>query len=86
MVQVRQATSWKAVTSLLLLSVSEAARLMFVAVRVVTDAQLLAVALAQCEMELTVSCQYTWLDDWWSTRFVAWYLAPLVVACNLRSS
>ena len=67
MVTVRQATSWRAVTSLLLLSVSATARVLFVAVSVATDARLLAVAVVKLAMALTVSCQYTWLSDWWLT-------------------
>ena len=71
MVPVRWATSWIVVTRLLLLSVSEAARLLFVAVSVATDAQLLAVAVYKFAIELTVSCRYTWLAAWWSTNFAA---------------
>ena len=57
MVLMRQATSWRAVTSLLLLSVSAAARVLFVAVGVANDARLLEVAVAKFEMASTVSCQ-----------------------------
>ena len=71
MVPIRRKTSWRAVTSLLLLIVSAAARVLFVAVSVATDTRLLAVAVAKIAMALTVSCRYTWLAAWWSTRFAA---------------
>ena len=56
MVLVIRSTSWRAVASLLFLSVSAAARVLLVAVRVATDARLLAVAVAKLEMVSTVSC------------------------------
>ena len=52
MVPARRATYWRAVTILLLLSVNAAAGVMLVAVRVATNARLLAVAVAK----LAVSC------------------------------
>ena len=57
MVPVRRATSWMAVTRLLLLSVRAAARVLLVAVIVTTDAQSLAVAVATLAIASTVSCQ-----------------------------
>ena len=56
MVPMRQATSWRAVTSLLLLSVSAAARVLFVVVSVATDALLLAMAVTKLSMASTVFC------------------------------
>ena len=46
MVPVRRATYWRALTNLMLLRMSAAARILFVAVSVATDAQFLAVAVA----------------------------------------
>ena len=57
MVPVRQATYWRAVTILPLLSVRADARVMLVAVSVRTGTQLLSVAVAKLEMALAVSCQ-----------------------------
>ena len=54
MVPVRRATSWGAVTSLLLLSVSAAARVLFVVVSFATDARSLAVVVAKLEMVLSI--------------------------------
>ena len=59
MVLVRRATSWRAATSLLLLSMSAAARDIFVVASVATDARLLAVVVAKLEIVSTVSCRYT---------------------------
>ena len=56
MVPVRRASSWRLVTRLLLLSVSAAARVLFVAVSIATDTQSLAVAVAKFEMASTVYC------------------------------
>ena len=57
MVPVKWVTSWREVTSLMLLSMSAAARVLLVAVRVATDAQSLEMAVAKLEMASTVSCQ-----------------------------
>ena len=57
MVPVRQATSWRAVTSLMLLIVSAAARALFVVVSVATDVRSLVVAVSKLAMVLTFSCQ-----------------------------
>ena len=86
MVTVRRAPSWRAVTSLFLLSVSAAARFLFVVVIFATDAQLLAVAMAKFSMASTFFYRFTWLAAWWSTIFAAWYPAPAVVACDLHYS
>ena len=56
MVPVRQATSWRAVASLLWLSVSAAVRVILVVVSVATNPRLLAVAVAKLAMSSTVSC------------------------------
>ena len=57
MVPVRQATSWRAVTSFMFLIVSAAARALFVVVSVTTDAQSLVVEVSKFSMVLTFSCQ-----------------------------
>ena len=57
MVLVRRGTSWRAVTSLLFLSVSATARVMLVVVSVATNARSLAVAVAKLEIASTVSCR-----------------------------
>ena len=62
MMPVIRATSWMAVTRLLLLSVSAAARVLFVAMSIATDVQLLMVAVDKFAMASTVSCQYTWWE------------------------
>ena len=72
MVPVRRATSWSVVTIFLLLHVSAAARVLFVAVSVATDARSLAAAVDKFAMASIVSCQYSWLAAWWSTRFAVW--------------
>ena len=67
MMLVRRVTSWRVVTSFLLLSVSAEARVLFAAVSVATNMRLLAVAVAKFAMALTVSYQYTWLAACWET-------------------
>ena len=57
MVPMSRETSWRAVTRLLLLSVSAAARVRLVATRVATDAQSLAVAVTKLAMALSVPCR-----------------------------
>ena len=56
MVPVIWVTSWIVVTSLLLLSVSAAARVLFLAVSVATDAPSLVVMVANFAMVSTVYC------------------------------
>ena len=56
MVPVRRATSWGVANSLLLLSMSAAARLLLVEVIDATDAQSIAVEVDKLEMSSTVSC------------------------------
>ena len=57
MVPVRQATSWRAVTSFMFLIVSAAARALFVVVSVATDVRSLVVAVSKLAMASTFSCQ-----------------------------
>ena len=64
MVVVNLVISWRATTSLALLAVNLAVRVLLVVVRAATDARSLAVAVAKLAMASTVSCWYTWLADW----------------------
>ena len=57
MVLVSRASSWKAVTILLLLYVIAVARVLLVAVSVATNTQLLAEVVAKLEMASKFSCQ-----------------------------
>ena len=84
MVPVRRAIYWRVATSLLLLSVIAAVRVLFVAMIVATNARSLMVAVAKFAMASTVSCQYTWLADWCHISQHPWWLTTRTVLGGRR--